>query len=133
MGLIPIYDQFNNICLIGVIRNIEPQKGKLALPGGYVDFAEDAKVSAQREILEETSLKISLDDLKNFDEPQLARNNNLLIFYQYNKIMDFEIFNTLKPNREVSGFELIYENTEDIAFPLHNEAIEKFFKSLSLS
>ena len=44
-------------------RNIDPQKGKWVLPGGYVDRGEEVKAAAIREMEEECGLKIRIKDL----------------------------------------------------------------------
>jgi 8-oxo-dGTP diphosphatase len=44
-------------------RDIEPQKGKWVIPGGYVDRGESVKSAAVRETEEECGLKIGIKDL----------------------------------------------------------------------
>jgi len=38
-------------------RGRSPWKGKLAFPGGFVDYGEDPEIAALRELLEETGLE----------------------------------------------------------------------------
>lgn len=39
-------------------RGIEPYKGKYGLPGGFLNYGEEAEAAAKREAMEETSLTI---------------------------------------------------------------------------
>ena len=48
----------SNICLIK--RNIDPYMGRIALPGGFVDYNETVEEAAIRESKEETGLDIKL-------------------------------------------------------------------------
>jgi NAD+ diphosphatase len=42
-------------------RAVEPGFGKLALPGGFLDYGEEPAQAAERETLEETSLSVRVD------------------------------------------------------------------------
>lgn len=50
--------------ILFTVRNVNPDKGKLDLPGGFIDLNENAETAACREIKEELGLDISLKDLK---------------------------------------------------------------------
>ncbi len=56
------------VCLRGtevllIERGWPPHQGLLALPGGHVDAGETARAAAARELLEETGVNVSPDDL----------------------------------------------------------------------
>lgn len=46
------------------VRNMEPDKGKLDLPGGFIDPNETAQEAACREVLEEMGMQISPSQLR---------------------------------------------------------------------
>lgn len=49
--------------LLLVRRRMDPEKGKWCLPGGYLDYGEDPKATAAREMLEETGLEVVIGEL----------------------------------------------------------------------
>ena len=50
--------------ILFTVRNVDPDKGKLDLPGGFIDPNETAEEAACREINEELGLEISSNKLK---------------------------------------------------------------------
>lgn len=64
--------------ILFTVRNREPQKGKLDLPGGFTDPDETAEQSCQRELKEELNLELPLENFKYL----LSQPNN----YEYKTI-----------------------------------------------
>jgi ADP-ribose pyrophosphatase YjhB (NUDIX family) len=65
--------------LVVVRRNIEPQKGTLTLPGGYVDLDETWQEGAVRELHEETGIDLSAEEITLYDV-QNGLDNTIVIF-----------------------------------------------------
>jgi len=65
-----------------VKRKFEPFKGLWSIPSGFVEYDEDVRTTAVRELREETGLEVSIDSLAAvescFDDP---RGNAILILY----------------------------------------------------
>lgn len=53
--------------IVVIRRSIEPQKGTLTLPGGYIDFGETWQEAGARELWEETGIAIDAAELTLYD------------------------------------------------------------------
>ena len=54
----------NGYDILLVTRGKDPFKGKLAFPGGFVNYGEDPKVGCVRELKEELGLDVKEEDLE---------------------------------------------------------------------
>lgn len=109
--------------LIVARRNIEPQKGTLVLPGGYLDLGETWQEGAARELLEETGIPISSDEITLYDVSN-GLDNTLVI----SGLAARQPRSCLKPfsSSETQEIALIKEPVE-LGFPLHNLLVRRYF------
>ena len=63
-----------------VRRNIEPQIGQLALPGGYMNLGETWQQAGARELFEETGIVIRPEDVREFRVKSAPGGTTLMVF-----------------------------------------------------
>jgi len=67
-----------------VRRAMMPKRGKWSIPAGYLDFGEDPKLTAAREVLEETNLKVRIDGLVDvYHNVDALQNGGASVFILY--------------------------------------------------
>lgn len=126
--IIPVYtrhaDHPAQCCgwLIGK-RNIEPQKGGWAFPGGYVEGGESYRDACVRELQEEIGIIAKPEDFVVWDMRNDDSGHMLIFCYHTGALYRDEI--NFTPNDEVSeiDFPLAPEHKE-LCFPTHNEMWE---------
>jgi ADP-ribose pyrophosphatase YjhB (NUDIX family) len=111
-------------------RGIEPKKGLLALPGGFVNHGESWQQGGAREVLEETGLVLKAEQITLLDvhsAPPGPRSSNLLIFGLHPEI-PAETLPVFEPTDETEELCVLFEAVE-LAFPLHSLMLKRFFDS----
>ncbi|MGP3966299.1 NUDIX domain-containing protein [Streptomyces sp. 6N223] len=112
--------------LVVVRRDIEPCRGELALPGGYIEVGETWREAAARELREETGLVASAADATLFDVSGGERTLNVF---------------ALLPSRDASALPassataeatewLVIDEPVPLAFPTHTAVVEAYFAAL---
>lgn len=106
----------------GHIVLIERSDGGFALPGGYVDAMEDASFAVNREVFEETGLKLDASQWQLFFSTTTP-DNKLLLFSYYP--LPAAVPDCFLPNEEVVRvFSASW--SMPLRFPLHSEAVRKW-------
>lgn len=113
-------------------RNIDPQRGKLALPGGFIDFGEDWRVACSRELMEETGLNVHWGWFRPFTVKSAP--TTTLVFgladippIPSRRIADFKPNDEVQECLVVSHKEFGAKMREQFAFPTHLETMTELF------
>ena len=115
--------------LVGIRRGIEPRKGYIALPGGYINSGETWQQACCRELFEETGIVRNPEEITLFSVESAIDSNRILIFGLAPTIEKALINKNFK-NEETQ--EIVFINKGDeLAFPLHTTVSQKFFELLN--
>jgi ADP-ribose pyrophosphatase YjhB (NUDIX family) len=109
--------------LVVIRRNIEPRKGTLTLPGGYLDLGETWQEGARRELLEETGIGIPVGDIGLYDVGN-GLDDTLVVFGLALKLAR----SVLKPFSSEETQEVVLINRPmELGFPMHTRIVERYF------
>lgn len=109
--------------VLTVRRTIEPRRGWLALPGGYIEFDESWQVAGARELWEEAGLEIdssSLREIKVFSAPD----HTILIIALAPPLTSAQLVDFVT-TAEASE-RVIVRTPQELAFPLHTEVVADY-------
>src|SRR5262245_9238781 len=73
VDLVVLTIRSDQLCVLVVRRGAAPHRGKLALPGGFVQPTEDLVDAAQRELEEETAMspaEVHVEQLRTYGSPR---------------------------------------------------------------
>lgn len=110
--------------LLAIRRDLEPRRGFLALPGGFIDHGEAWTHAVAREVREETGFTIDPDEVRQF-AVESAPDGTLLVFGLTGP-RTREQLGQFHGDGEVSGFAIV-EAPCEMAFPLHEEVVRTWF------
>lgn len=110
--------------LLVVRRGIDPGRGELALPGGFIDLGETWQEAAARELAEEAGIEIDPGEVTEL-RVRSVRGGPLLIFGVGPRRAGAEL-PAFSPNHEATE-RLVIDGPRELAFPLHTEAAAAWF------
>jgi ADP-ribose pyrophosphatase YjhB (NUDIX family) len=110
--------------LLLIRRNIEPKKGMLALPGGFINSGETWQQAGARELFEETGVKIEASDIELFNV-QSAPDDTVLIFGLAKGLIADQLPAYIQ-NEETTEF-VILKAPEELAFSIHTLVVNRYF------
>ncbi|MET0417316.1 MAG: NUDIX domain-containing protein [Actinoplanes sp.] len=111
--------------LLVVRRGIPPARGRLALPGGFVDLNESWQAAAVRELFEETGLQADESAVRLYDTVS-APDGTLLVFGLLPGLPDAGMLPVSEPNGESMGWEVVSGPVE-LGFSLHTAVARRYF------
>lgn len=126
VALLPVRDPEHGAGLVVIRRTIEPRRGLLALPGGFVDHGETWQQAVTRELAEETGIAADPGDVTLADALTDSEGGHLLLF----GLLPERPAHALPPPRptdETEDRQLVHAPT-DLAFPLHTQAVRRWFQ-----
>lgn len=120
--LLPVEDG-----ILAVRRGIEPGRGGVALPGGFLEVGETWQQGCARELWEETGVVLDPGEVELFRTYSAAREGLLLVFglAAPRRAAALQPFTS---NEEVLE-RLILPGPVELVFPLHTRALAEYFRS----
>ena len=104
-------------------RNIPPQVGGWAFPGGFVDEGETAQDAAKRELQEEVGVDYQ-GEFSIIGIESTPNRANMLIFVKAEQGLKLSDIENFQKNKEVQTVKVI-SKYEDLCFPLHSLILKK--------
>ena len=111
--------------LLVIRRSIPPHIGRLALPGGFINFGESWQAGAAREVMEETGLKLDPHAIR--EVRVLSAPDSTILIFGLAATQATTTLEQLRSSDETSEITVIHETTE-LAFPLHTQVVREYFE-----
>jgi 8-oxo-dGTP diphosphatase len=111
--------------LVVVRRDIEPARGQLALPGGFIELGETWQEGAVRELREETGLLADAGQVRLFDVSSTPGTINIFALLPTRGVAELP---PSAPTEEATEW-LVLTSPQPLAFPSHTHAMATYFAS----
>ncbi|WP_167521363.1 NUDIX domain-containing protein [Microbispora triticiradicis] len=110
--------------LLVVRRAVEPHRGLLALPGGFIDIGESWQQAAVREVREETGVVVDVAGVRLFDV--LSAPDGTVLIFGLGPRTAADALPPVVPTAETSEW-LVIDAPQELAFPLHTQVVARYF------
>ncbi len=111
--------------LLAIRRSMYPHRGKIALPGGYINYGETWQEGTARELFEEANISIDPYELEAFAIHSIPP--GLMIVFGLAKPRRSADLSPFIPNEETLD-RLIIDRPVTMAFELHSQIAADFFQ-----
>jgi ADP-ribose pyrophosphatase YjhB (NUDIX family) len=124
--LLPVRVAPDRVGLVVIRRDIEPARGELALPGGFIEVGETWQDAAIRELREETGLLAKASEVRLFTTVSTAWHLNVFALLAARDADD------LPPSiaTDEAAEWLVLQQAMPLAFPSHTAAVQEFFATI---
>lgn len=106
-------------------RGIEPGRGMLALPGGFINLGESWQAAAARELREETGLEIDSAEIRALQV--LSAPDSTLLVFGIAPALAASDLPRFRDTPESTG-RVVLTRSEELAFPLHTKVLQEFLE-----
>jgi ADP-ribose pyrophosphatase YjhB (NUDIX family) len=110
--------------LLVIRRDVEPRRGALALPGGFIDMGESWQEAAVRELREETGVVVGPDEVTLFDV--LSAPDGTVLIFARGPRLDSAVLPPVTATSETTEW-LVIDHPQELAFPLHTQIVDTYF------
>jgi 8-oxo-dGTP diphosphatase len=111
--------------LVVIRRDIEPARGQLALPGGFIETGETWQEAAVRELREETGIPADAATVRLFDVLSTAGTINIFALLPARHVDDLP---PSAPTDETTEW-LVITRPRRLAFTTATDAVARYFAS----
>lgn len=110
--------------VILIRRGIEPAKGTLTLPGGYMDINETWQEAGARELREETGIAVNASDITLYDV--MNGLDNTVVIFGLAKPQPLEVYQPFisEETREV----VLIREPQELGFTMHTRVVARYFQ-----
>lgn len=118
--LVPVEDG-----LVAIRRGVNPGKGRVALPGGIIEYHETWQEAGARELMEETGVAVRPEAIAPYRVCSTTEGDGiLLVFGRVCEQIPPEL-PVFQPTHEVQE-RLVLREAVEMAFPLHRQVAAEF-------